>query len=577
MPNIMNPVLPAQGAQRPLEAGKQTTERGNSFSDHLENRVRQQESRQSDKLGVRARQEKSASVERQNREKTSAARQEEKDTEEIPTADLLALLLQELQQVAQDKEVGPGEWQLAMPDHDLLSQLAAAAGMEETEITTLFDQFNNSDGETSLENFLQTLITHFQNFASDQPVTTAETDLPMLETLLGKLGLTSEQISAIVQNSVSQDDALDLERFAAALAKVDIPPESLATIPLTEWETEQLQNLMSRADVTLGEQLKLLPETLQDKPALFDLARLQELLEKTIALAKAEQPSIKPAEFLAGLEKILQQTGFASQEVGLSPVIQQSRGEAYQNLLDIFEQTQLRYSEGLQEEEQKLQADIQKWLAKVVSPAGDKVAAMTRMKGDGTEPDAALLQADGGQDGALPHTSTSQTSLNPTEQNTTVTAQANQPPRPQANHIHQQQLFNQLSMAINRGLRSGEHHLILKLHPAELGEVKVDLTVRHEHISVSFAMENSRVKETLESSMDEFRQNMEDKGFTMGQVNVSVGQEESGASEWQRFELPSWPGEKLTASTLEDVPESTLYIQGNRENYHDERGLSLFV
>lgn len=576
MPNIMNPVLPAQGAQRPLEPGKQIHDSGNKFSDHLKNRVQAKENRQSDKLGLRAQEQKKAKSSTQTADRQPSKELEDNQETALSSADLLAMLLQELQQLAQDKDSGPGQWQVEMPDLDQLNELALHAGMAEEELNSLLEQFTSGDDETSLPDFLQTLINHFQTFTSDQPVTTAETDLPMLETLLAKLGLTSDQINTIAAASVNQDGVLDLEQFQASLTATAIDPAQMTSIPLTDWETEQLQNLMARAGVNLGEQLKLLPEALQDQAPVFDLARLQGLLDKTITLAQDAQPTIQPPAFLADLAKILQQTDFARQDVGFSPAIQQSRSEAYQNLLDIFAQNQLRYSNNLRAEDEKLQADIQKWLTGLVSEATDQ-ENLTDPKIETSLADNQLLDL-GDEQNSTPLTSTTLggSTSNTTGQTSHLEAQGNTVPRPTTHHIQQQQLFNQLSMAITRGLRSGEHHLILKLHPAELGEVKVDLSVHHEHVSVSFAMENSKVKETLESSMEEFRQNMEDKGFTMGQVNVEVGQQDD-SNQWQRFELPSWPGEKLTASTMENLPESALYFLANSDNYHDDRGLSLFV
>ena len=127
-------------------------------------------------------------------------------------------------------------------------------------------------------------------------------------------------------------------------------------------------------------------------------------------------------------------------------------------------------------------------------------------------------------------------------------------------------------------MRTGEQHLVLRLHPAELGEVKVDLAVRNEVVSVSFTMENAKVKETLEGSMEEFRHNMEQKGFSLNDVNVNVGHGKDDNDTWQRFEM-AWSGERLQAQNLGDVPDDVLYnIAHHGEQYaSQEEGVNLFV
>ncbi len=576
MSNIMTPVLPVQGAERPIEPSRSRVDSGNKFSDHLERKVQEKQDRHDDKLGVRTQQERSErTVPPKEKDTDIPQEQETVSGEELPVSDLLAMLLQELQNMAQDKEIGPGEWQVEMPDGDLLQQLALSAGMDETDISTLMGQFTSDSGETELADFLQTLISHFASFENDQPVTTLETDLPMLETLLEKIGLSTEQIGKIADFSVEQDGVLNLERFQAALAQLDIEIDAPLT-PLTPWETEQLQALMTRAGVNLGEQLELLPETLHEKAPLFDLERLQALLDKTITLVKNDQPKINPPAFLADLDKILSQAGFSQKTTGMIPVVQESMGEAYKNLLDLFDQTKLRYEEGMLAEEEKLQTDIQKWLHRVVATSEGKETTSNGFQ----ELNLAL-----GQQNEMLTNQTSQHDQQPLSSATNDPAALTTPTEPtspaptprQFTQFQQQQIFNQLSMAAARGLRSGEHQFMLKLHPAELGEVKVDISLRNEQLSVSFTMENSRVKQTLESSMEEFRQNMEEKGFTLGQLNVSVGQGDEGNEEWQRFEMASWSGEKLTADTLEDLPDSVLYHHAESLTYNDERGLSLFV
>jgi flagellar hook-length control protein FliK len=127
------------------------------------------------------------------------------------------------------------------------------------------------------------------------------------------------------------------------------------------------------------------------------------------------------------------------------------------------------------------------------------------------------------------------------------------------------------------GIRNDEHHLVLRLYPQELGEVKVDLLVRDGQVSINFNMENSRVKEMLESNMEQFRENMEQKGFSLGECSVSVGQRDDFDNEWRRFMMVG-NSKGLDRETLEDLPDDALYLRGDMLQL-EGRGdsLSLFV
>ena len=97
----------------------------------------------------------------------------------------------------------------------------------------------------------------------------------------------------------------------------------------------------------------------------------------------------------------------------------------------------------------------------------------------------------------------------------------------------EQSVLQQLHEGVLQGISQRKQHMALKLHPPELGEVKVDIVVRHDQVAVSFAMENHRVKEILENNMQQFRDSLEQRGFTLGQCFVSVGQGNTGPGEDQ--------------------------------------------
>ena len=142
--------------------------------------------------------------------------------------------------------------------------------------------------------------------------------------------------------------------------------------------------------------------------------------------------------------------------------------------------------------------------------------------------------------------------------------------------VMQQQLVEQASRGMMRGLQNNEHHLILKLQPPELGELRVDLHVNNDKVSVSFAMENSQVKSLLESSMQQFQDSLEEKGFALGEFSVSVNQQQDD-SRGQSFEF-AWESLHGTGKDSERRMEQLdeMYFLNQRQNYHQGQ-ISLII
>lgn len=587
MSNIITPVLPVGGAELSVDHARGADKSGNKFADHLDRRLDSKQERNQDQLGVRrcekqddCRSPKKAEAPK-GEEKTAKVDSDKAVGDQSDLASLV-LFLQDIQQVAQEKTLGPGEWSVALPEGEILADLAQQAGMSEADLTAMVEQFQAESGELDLDSFFQALINHLASFEENPAIVVPETEFPMLEALLTKMGLSPEQLADISSQAVVTDGEIDLALLAQALDDLNIAPENLQPVALSSWEAEQLQALLDKAGVALGKQLDLLPEQVFGEELVVSLERLQALLKESVIQAKENQPQLDLPKFLGSLEQVMAQASFTDKSVGYTPVVQESLSGAYQDLLEMYDQARLRFEEGLDAEEDNLQSDIQKWLDGVVARATEQ-----RSDQDGggehrqnlftnVNPVAENVVAVGKEEFSLARPdgmATAQPSTEPT-----IAPPADQPQAVRHFPVQQQQhILNQLSLAVARGMKSGEQHLVLRLHPAELGEVKVDLTVRNEVVSVSFAMENSKVKETLEGSMEEFRHNMEKKGFSLSDVNVFVGQDQDDNEAGQRFEM-AWSGERLQAQNLEDIPEDVLYHTMRGDQYvSQEEGVNLFV
>lgn len=77
--------------------------------------------------------------------------------------------------------------------------------------------------------------------------------------------------------------------------------------------------------------------------------------------------------------------------------------------------------------------------------------------------------------------------------------------------------------------------ITLRLKPAELGQVDLKLSVEKGILMAEFQVENQMVKETLESNMADLKHALQEKGYGVEGMQVSVGKDQSENSPKQFF------------------------------------------
>ena len=588
MENLMIPVIPAnEPAIRPDVRTRSTgrADKSSSFSDYLEKKMVAEPRERKNLLGTgRNRAEKVAA---KGAEKSARSADKGGD-EAASSASIHALLgqfLAEIRSQANAADAGPGAWTLTLPDASQLVALAQDAGMSEAQTAALLQQFEANQGTLELDSLLATLVSHFQASQNEQPVTVPETELPFLDLILERMGVPAEKIQQIGEQAVTGDNQLDLVKFLAALQ--DVQADQPTT--LDGWEAEQLQNLLDEAGVSKFMQRALLPERhtpWEDpnqalKPVTLTMDRLREMLSQGMQDIADHQRTADIPGVLNDLKAIFAEAGFAEKGVGWTPAVQKAVEETYQSLLQNVDLATVQVKKvagapmqagkGEAKEENfweqlpaddaaaepvsllKAEANAQ---ARLVGEAGEDLflpaeQGLGQEKGGLVSGQHDSLVAGGGEVGrveqqAAPHEAKSTQHL------------------PRLNPALEQQTMERISAGVIRGLRANEQHLVLRLYPKELGEVKVEMMVRDNHVALSFAMENSRVKEVLEKHMDMFQQNMEQQGFTLEECMVSVNQQRDGNSEaWREF-VQGWQerrGEGAQPLSLAEVGGDALYLR----------------
>lgn len=593
---------PARAADlRPISADKT---RSSNFSEYMEKKLNAERREGRDLLGASQRAGSSSRAEGRRsaaREDTAEARGNDRDEKSALSA-LLYEFVRDLHKMAADAEEGPGDWTVLMIDQSALEKIAVHAGIDGAQLAALRQQLEANDGKMDLADFLSVIARHLENKQEVPAVTVPETDLPFLQLLLERMGLSPGQVEKIGEPAVRGDNSLDLAKFLEGLGEVS---EGKITT-LTDWEAEQLQDLLAKAGVSEKLQRSLLPElypqwqgTFRDNPELsLSLERLKNILAEGVANVKEGRAGFDIPAFLQDLGEIFAQAGFEEKGAGWTPAVQGAVSSIYDKLMESVDLSSIQMKkveshsdgEALGEEEfpedpgstetgVRVRAEKNNSLRDLAEGIGGKGKEL--LSGGPAEEEFASLSAAQGEADKVSATESPVVQVQELPGNNNggqgqdikAVQVPRQPPAPPL----QQQTFDQISQGVVRGLRNNEHHVILKLHPRELGEVRVEMLVRDEQVALSFSMENSKVKGILESNMDQFRDSLEKQGFVLGECMVSLSHDESGEQAWKQFEL-AWKksGTTGTPGTLADLSQDVLYLQSR---YHESspNGIDLFA
>ncbi|HIJ78249.1 MAG: flagellar hook-length control protein FliK [Desulfobulbaceae bacterium] len=527
-------------------------------------------------------------------------------------ASLLGQFVAELKESADEVGTQPGDWTFTMPGAEAIEKIALDAGMSEAQLGKLMKDLESQDGKFDLPEFLDFFARHFEALQDEQPVTAPETDLPLLQILLERLGVPAEDVAKLSDAAVLGDNTIDLEKFVAGLQ--DLQGEG--AVELTDWEAEQLQDILAKAGVAREQQRDLLPERFpvwqdadpEPKPLNLTLDRLKNILEQGVQDAKAGRLQADLPSFLSDLKEIMTQATFDKKEMGWTPAVQESVTAIFDKLIESIDLASVKIRKVTPESNDFKKVDFsaensdeQSWdellaanneeagEAKVggVKQENDRLAAAGGAKGNGGNESHQLGNREASGDKVMAQ---HEAQSNVFQHNTTSAAKAdhaaaNAPGQEMKtfNPIAkmplglQQQSFAQITSGVLGGLRNQEHHLVMTLFPKELGEVKVEMMVRDEQIALSFSMENHKVKEVFESNMQEFKDSMEEQGFIIEECMVSVSQEDKSNDAWRQFEA-SWKerGSAAIRKSLADLPDEAFYHRSQRLN-PKEQGLDLFA
>ena len=109
---------------------------------------------------------------------------------------------------------------------------------------------------------------------------------------------------------------------------------------------------------------------------------------------------------------------------------------------------------------------------------------------------------------------------------------------PSGTEVPHSQVVNQVTdhFSLNRNLESGS--VILRLHPAELGELRMEIKVEQDNIKAHITTHNPQVQDILDRNIPRLREVLEQQGMNLEHIQVSVAADDSGNDQFfqEQFE-----------------------------------------
>ena len=103
-----------------------------------------------------------------------------------------------------------------------------------------------------------------------------------------------------------------------------------------------------------------------------------------------------------------------------------------------------------------------------------------------------------------------------------------------AKNMNYEAMYSQVDSFIKMNFNPETREMKMRLTPDDLGEVEVKINIDKNIMIAEFTVENQRVKEVLESRFNELKNNLNEKGIDVSQINVSISNGDSSRQE-QRF------------------------------------------
>lgn len=121
------------------------------------------------------------------------------------------------------------------------------------------------------------------------------------------------------------------------------------------------------------------------------------------------------------------------------------------------------------------------------------------------------------------------------------------------------EIYNQVSESLKVSLSEDVTEMEINLHPASLGNVKIQIAERDGVITANFTTQNEQVKAALETQILELKENMSEQGIKVEAIEVTLAShsfEENLSKEGEHTSSENEPKKKRRSINLNEIEEN---------------------
>lgn len=352
--------------------------------------------------------------------------------------------------------------------------------------------------------------------------------------LVEEFGSTEELLSQLVQQLEGSE--LNGEQVLAGIDLTGLV-EQLQTLT-AEGGEEQLAQVVNQLGIQIDEQLTndegllasaelvaaMLPnnDPQATAPTLVEtLAQARQILQKAIDSVAAQ----KAPEVITE-EAVVAEVETEGQELLLGEETAEKIDPRFAGLLKPRSENRIQQQHGLR---QQMQGDTVKSSPEQVMPemkpeqaAGDFAELLKGNPKQGLEN---LIQQAQGQ--AQPATANNATGK---VMPTTPMVQL-----PSGQQVAEGQIFDQVVARFSSSFNGESKQMVLRMHPAELGSLKIELQVEGDRVRATLHAQTQQVQEVLERSLPQLRNALAEQGLKIDQFQVDVNKDQSQQQQFEQL------------------------------------------
>ncbi|MFP4429381.1 MAG: flagellar hook-length control protein FliK, partial [Desulfovermiculus sp.] len=139
----------------------------------------------------------------------------------------------------------------------------------------------------------------------------------------------------------------------------------------------------------------------------------------------------------------------------------------------------------------------------------------------------------------------------------------------------EQSMVDQVRFRLSQGARSGQQEVVVRMHPRELGEVRLSLTSDDGNLRAHLHVQSQQVQDVLERNMPRLREALAEQGIDVDDF-VFSSDDQGQEREYRSFEQEKWAGRQSGSEGIKTAgPEPHPKAQHN--GYSAEKGLSVRI